>query len=156
MHQTSGKGRFQREWISPKNQCLTISVILDPDRSTHDIRCALTQIAALAIRTTFKEFSIDATLKWPNDVLINNKKAAGILAESISGTIILGMGLNVNMPKDSFKDVDFIFPATSMQAETEETYDIEKIRTRLLIDLEQLLIIASLEGTGFIKMMVCL
>jgi BirA family biotin operon repressor/biotin-[acetyl-CoA-carboxylase] ligase len=94
--QTSGRGRFGRTWFSPPgNLYLSVLLRLDmpPARGTE-----LSFVTALAVADTVDALlpkQIKATLKWPNDVLVNDGKIAGILIEDIDGAQIIGIGVNV-------------------------------------------------------------
>ncbi|NJE07377.1 biotin--[acetyl-CoA-carboxylase] ligase [Thermococcus sp. M39] len=103
--QTRGKGRKLRAWSSPRGG-LWMSVILKPDVHPQHIT-KLVFISALAVVETLAEFGIKGKIKWPNDVLVNEKKICGILSEgkyleSRVEYVILGIGLNVNneLPKE--------------------------------------------------------
>ncbi len=99
-HQSSGRGQYQRRWTSAPAQNLTFSIILTPSRSTGI--CLLKQVAALAVVDTLRALDLaDVKIKWPNDVLVSNKKIAGILVETVfKGSnlirVVVGIGLNVN------------------------------------------------------------
>lgn len=117
--QTAGRGRLERHWISPKNAGLYFSVILRPqfDQSRWSI---LTLLAAVAVHEALtRVFDVKADIKWPNDVLVNDKKVCGILAETVETAggraIVLGIGINLKMNAfpGSLKDL-----ATSVEAET--------------------------------------
>ncbi|MBW2984200.1 biotin--[acetyl-CoA-carboxylase] ligase [Candidatus Woesearchaeota archaeon] len=94
--QTKGRGRFKRKWSSAKGG-LYMSIVLNPlDQPGY-----LTFIAVISLqRAIEKEFGLKTKLKWPNDVLYDDKKLCGILAESIffddSNKMVVGIGLNVN------------------------------------------------------------
>jgi BirA family biotin operon repressor/biotin-[acetyl-CoA-carboxylase] ligase len=106
--QTAGRGRNGRRWISPAGAGLYFSLVLRPEQPVR--RWALlTYAASVALARTLRELSdeglvphpLDLELKWPNDVLLNGKKAAGILLETtgMGGTIsavVVGVGINVN------------------------------------------------------------
>lgn len=101
--QTLGKGRLGREWISPKGGIWS-SLILRPNLEPIDAP-KLTQIAAAALTLTLKSYGFDAKIKWPNDILINNKKICGILTEMSCDMdsinyVIVGIGINVNLSKE--------------------------------------------------------
>lgn len=95
--QTMGRGRSGKVWKSPEGG-IWLSIILKPEISP--AKAPLTTLAtAVAVTRTLKHFDFDAEIKWPNDVLINNKKVCGILTESIAKfnnleSIIVGIGLN--------------------------------------------------------------
>lgn len=103
--QTLGKGRLGREWISPKGGIWS-SLILRPNLDPIEAP-KLTQIAAAALSLTLKAYGINAKIKWPNDLLIDNKKICGILTEMSCDMdsinyVIVGIGINVNL---SNKDI---------------------------------------------------
>lgn len=97
--QTAGRGRLERQWTSPKNAGLYFSVILRPQfaQSRWSI---LTLLAAVAVHDALTHvFDVRADIKWPNDVLVNDKKICGILAETAETpkgrAIVLGIGINL-------------------------------------------------------------
>jgi len=99
--QTKGRGRLGRSWTSPKYKGIYLSLILKPDILP---ACApvLTLMAAVSICEGIKQVSgIEPQIKWPNDILIHNKKLGGILTEleaelDAISFVIIGIGLNVN------------------------------------------------------------
>ena len=99
--QTKGKGRLGRIWFSPKFKGIYLSLILRPKFSPQRTPL-LTLLSAVSICEAIKEHcGIDSQIKWPNDILINNKKVAGILTELNAemdevNFVIIGIGLNVN------------------------------------------------------------
>jgi BirA family transcriptional regulator, biotin operon repressor / biotin---[acetyl-CoA-carboxylase] ligase len=117
--QTAGRGRLDRKWFTPKGSALAFSLILRPVDNTHLSRTV--GLAALSIADSCAKFGLSPQIKWPNDILLNGKKTAGILIETIwSGdqvtALVIGMGINIlNQsipPADQLK-----FPATSLEAE---------------------------------------
>ncbi|KEI11561.1 biotin--acetyl-CoA-carboxylase ligase [Clostridium novyi B str. ATCC 27606] len=119
--QTGGRGRLGRQWVSPKFKGIWMSVILRPNIEPMEAS-KITQIAAAAVCSVIKELGIDVYIKWPNDIVLNNKKICGILTE-MSGEInkinyiVLGIGINVNIDEEDLpeyiKDI-----ATSIKIET--------------------------------------
>jgi BirA family biotin operon repressor/biotin-[acetyl-CoA-carboxylase] ligase len=104
-YQTSGRGRLGRRWEAPPGSSLLVSLLLPPElASDHPQR--LTQAVALAAAEACERVAgVQPSLKWPNDLLVGERKLAGILAESLvtGGTvaaIVVGLGLNVNWPPD--------------------------------------------------------
>lgn len=99
--QTAGRGRLDRRWESPGGLGLYVSVLLRPPVPAHQAPL-LTLAAGVAVCEALGEaVGVTAGLKWPNDVLVNDRKVAGILAElSASGCVIrhvvVGIGINVN------------------------------------------------------------
>ena len=96
--QTRGRGRFDREWVSPPGQNLTFSVVLRPPlERMRTLNMAASVAIVDAVRATT---GMAATVKWPNDVRVNGKKVAGVLIEARAGEAdgyaVLGVGLNIN------------------------------------------------------------
>lgn len=113
--QTKGRGRYERKWVSNKGG-LYFSIILKP--KTIDIKNApnLTQAISIAICKTLEKYDIKPQIKWPNDILIKNKKAVGILSETIFDknklkAIVLGVGINIE--QKNINKIDK--PATSLK-----------------------------------------
>mgnify|MGYP001288733886 CR=1 FL=1 len=106
--QTAGKGRLNRTWMSPPNKNLYLSLILKEADVGYENLNSYVQIAALAIWKTLIDLGIaKALIKWPNDVLVDESKIAGILCESVMKkgkieALIIGIGLNINMTKEDF------------------------------------------------------
>jgi len=101
--QTKGKGRLGRSWNSPKAKGIYMSVILRPKLMPADLT-QLTLLSAVAVCETVRKFcNLPAKIKWPNDILINDKKIAGILTELSAEMdrvrfLVIGIGINVNTP----------------------------------------------------------
>ena len=120
--QTKGRGRLKREWMSCANRGIYLSILL---RDLLPIRIApqTSYIGSLAlVKTLREEFGIAASIKWPNDVLINGRKVAGILTETQSDQdftrfTVVGIGINVNHSRQEMAG-PFRYPATSIAIET--------------------------------------
>lgn len=129
MSQTAGYGRYKRRWLTHEKKGLAFSIILKqiPEMP-------VTMMAGLAVQSALSEFTLDAFLKWPNDVMLNGKKIAGILAEMPPGKngAILGVGLNVNTNGDELNLINLLQPATSMFIESQKTYDLCVVLSVLL------------------------
>jgi BirA family biotin operon repressor/biotin-[acetyl-CoA-carboxylase] ligase len=98
-HQTAGRGRLGRTWEAPPGSALLVSVLLRPHLAPTEL-FHLTWAAGLAAVDAVATFGVEARLKWPNDVLVEDRKLAGILAESTVtgseiGAVVVGMGLNL-------------------------------------------------------------
>lgn len=137
--QLAGRGRMGRKWIVPRGTSLQFSILLCPPLAPqHATR--LMSMAALAIaRTLEREFALQSTLKWPNDVLLDGKKVCGILTESnIVGerlaSVILGIGLNVNY---TMRDHPELVPfATTLQDALGQEIDRSNLERALLAQLD--------------------
>ena len=109
--QTAGKGRLGRSFYSPANTGIYMSIILRPNLTTMDSVLITTSSSVVICDAIYKITGIESQIKWINDIYLNNKKIAGILTEAStnfeSGTIdylILGIGINFNIPKDNFPE----------------------------------------------------
>ena len=131
-HQTAGKGRRGKEWFCPKHKGLMITVILKPGIPQEKVHFIMA-ISAIAIVEAIKHLlHIQCAVKWPNDIMVNNKKVAGILIEVHGSykhipTFSVGIGINVNTKKKELPE-NTIVPPTSLAIETGETIN----RTTLL------------------------
>jgi len=116
--QSSGKGRVGRRWESPSGVNLYASILLRPAILPFDAP-KLTFLSAVAVcRAILSVTGLRATVKWPNDVLLNGRKVAGLLNEMSAETdrvnyVVLGIGVNLNMRNDQFPE-DLRYPATSL------------------------------------------
>ena len=130
-HQTKARGRLGRDWISQQNQNITFSILVYPDSEMIN---QLTIASSVIIARFLESIDLVPQIKWPNDVLVNNKKIAGILVESlfqenIPTSAIIGIGLNVNFfPSTELPNGK---TATSISHELGHTID----RSIILIDL---------------------
>ena len=134
-HQNSGRGRFDRHWICDDSENIYMSIILKPENVTNYPFPNLTQYLSVVVCSVLeKEFLLKPSIKWPNDILVENAKISGILAESsmvnnkIEG-IVLGLGLNVNLRKETLDKIDQ--KATSIGVLTRQQYDVEKILRKI-------------------------
>lgn len=93
--QTAGRGRQSREWVSPPAG-VYLSVLLRPERVPAARLGSIAVVAGLALVHTARAAGVEATLKWPNDLLIGAGKAAGVLSEALAGGagVVVGIGLN--------------------------------------------------------------
>jgi BirA family biotin operon repressor/biotin-[acetyl-CoA-carboxylase] ligase len=118
--QTQGRGRLNRKWFTPKESALACSLILRPvARAPHLSRTV--GLAALSIAESCSKLGLAPRIKWPNDILLNGKKAAGILIETVwSGdnidSVVVGMGINIHSTSVPPENV-LQFPATSLEDE---------------------------------------
>lgn len=119
--QTQGRGRLGRKWFSPEGG-LWFSVILRPDIAPGETP-RITLLGAVSIAQAIREVTgLEAEIKWPNDILIKDRKVAGILTEANAivekiNFILLGIGINVNVDTSIFPE-DLLMPATSLSVES--------------------------------------
>ncbi|MEI8366565.1 MAG: biotin--[acetyl-CoA-carboxylase] ligase [Parachlamydiaceae bacterium] len=132
--QTAGRGRFNRKWESPAHENIYASFCFFIEKHRTDIG-NIPQVLALSAAEILKALGFSPELKWPNDVLLSKKKVAGILAETTPLSdqlcMIIGIGLNVNMPLETLQKIDR--PATSLANESGRPFDVEKVLDRLQI-----------------------
>jgi BirA family biotin operon repressor/biotin-[acetyl-CoA-carboxylase] ligase len=133
-NQYSGRGQRGNRWISEPGKNLTFSVLLKPDIRA-DQQFILTQVVALAVADYVKTKTTGIKIKWPNDILVSDKKICGILIESsLTGAVvqfvIAGAGINVN--QTVFQNPR----ATSLKVETNIEYNLNNELHELLGALE--------------------
>ncbi|MEM8727269.1 MAG: biotin--[acetyl-CoA-carboxylase] ligase [Chlamydiota bacterium] len=116
--QTAGRGRLNRNWVSPKEKNIYLTYFFTPAKKVIEIN-NIAQILALSITKLLTKLGLSPDIKWPNDVLVNGKKIAGILCETIdlqpNFGVVLGTGGNVNMSEETLDRIDR--PATSLVVE---------------------------------------
>lgn len=135
--QSAGRGRNKNQWHSPPSVNLYFSIVLRPDISCLN---RLPFVCGLAIANTLKQQGLLADLKWPNDILINNKKISGVLVQTaVEENALLfavaGFGLNINATEFPF---DLQSSATSMTLETGTMFSRESILAAILFEFETL------------------
>ena len=99
--QTNGRGQRGTKWSSAASENLLFTLVLQPDNLSVSEQCVLTEITSVALVEFLRKFGISAKVKWPNDILVNGEKIAGVLIEnqlkgSFVSSSIVGIGLNVN------------------------------------------------------------
>lgn len=103
-YQTAGRGRHGRTWSAPPRSQISMSVGVDTTGVAPDAWGWLPLLTGLAVAHTVRDLGVDAGLKWPNDVLVDTGKLAGILAEVAAPVIVVGLGLNVSLTADELPD----------------------------------------------------
>ncbi len=152
--QSAGRGRFGRKWEGESSSSLLFSVLLRPDFLSRDELFILTFSAAVAVSEAIADVTgIETELKWPNDVLIRNKKVCGILLESDFvgdrlNHVVLGIGLNVNQTRFTG---EIEGRATSLCMAAGRTFDREEVLSAVLFRLNR--IYESLRMRDFYRVM---
>ena len=142
-HQSAGRGRLDRVWVSPPRAGLTLSVLLRPELSAGRLPWVPLWGGVAVARALREQTGVDAVLKWPNDVLIRDRKVCGLLAEQpLPGLVVLGLGLNVSTRRDELP----VPTATSLLLEDATTTDRDTVLRALLRSLTAVLAEASPEG----------
>ena len=127
--QTAGRGRLERSWHSQRDAGIYFSIVLRPAFAT-SAWPLLTLMAALAVVEALrKSCSIQADIKWPNDVYINERKVCGILAETTETAAVIGIGINLT---NGSLPADLRRTATSIEDATNQNVEPERILTDLV------------------------
>lgn len=121
--QTNGRGRLNRKWVTQPGAALAFSLILRPSPAEAERLNRFPFLAALAVCLALEETAgLETSIKWPNDVLIQQRKAAGILVETgWSGDRLdcMVVGVGVNVTRDAVPEAEEVrFPATSVEDNT--------------------------------------
>ena len=138
-HQTAGRGRLDREWLSSPGNSVLVSILLHPDEAA---LLRLTMIACLAVARSIKKATgLKTAIKWPNDVLIAGKKVSGILCESdVHGKrieyAVVGIAINVNLDPATMPDISET--ATSLAKELGREVSRADVLAALLEEFEAL------------------
>jgi len=154
--QTAGRGRFDRKWVSDKPNNIYISFVLKPEFKTEKLHVLnnIPQYLCIKLCEVLETYSVNPVIKWPNDVLVCNKKIAGILAQtSIRGNIfrglVLGIGVNLNFFEEDMQNIDR--PAISLNLVIKKSVDrdafLENLLDRFFKDYDEFL----KTGFDFIK-----
>lgn len=108
--QTAGRGRLNRSWIDLGKNNVFMSIVLKPSETYQEVYSNITQYLSVVLCHALEDYGLKPQIKWPNDVLVNGKKIAGILSESvIQGTkfkgLVLGVGVNLNATDEGVKSI---------------------------------------------------
>jgi BirA family transcriptional regulator, biotin operon repressor / biotin---[acetyl-CoA-carboxylase] ligase len=129
--QTAGRGRADRTWQAPLRSGIAVSVLLRPS-APRETWSWLPLVAGLAVAGPVAALSgLELGLKWPNDVLVGDRKLAGLLAEVVDDAVVLGIGLNVSVREDELP----VPTATSLAVEGSQVVDREPVLRAVLRDL---------------------
>jgi BirA family biotin operon repressor/biotin-[acetyl-CoA-carboxylase] ligase len=129
-HQTGGRGRLGRTWQDVPGRSLLVSVLLRPPPGRRPAE--LTLVGGLAVA---RAIGPDARIKWPNDVLVEGRKVAGGLADLRDGSVILGIGVNVNQSEAELPP-DARTPAASLRTIRGSEQDVEALLAGVLRQLD--------------------
>lgn len=168
-HQTAGRGRLGRRWEAPAGSNLLVSVLLRPDLRVEELHLCTLSMALAARSACVEAAGVEAVLKWPNDLVVGERKLAGILAETTTGAgrseapgagsppraVVVGLGLNVGWPGPESDPgavavpEDLLDRATSLRRESGTRIEPSDLLGVVLGHLENRLDdLASAEGRG--------
>ena len=138
--QTKGRGRLGRTWASPPLRNLYLSIVLRPPLAVA-AAVQLTLVAGVAVAETIREWVPDVAIKWPNDVVVDGRKLAGILTEMEADDdrvrfVILGIGVNLNVAPEDFPE-ELRHKATALSAAAGRPIERTTFADRLLSHLDE-------------------
>ena len=137
-YQSAGRGRLDRKFDAEKSSALLFSFYFEPENEVKNLGY-LTLLVGASVTATLNEITNNDNFKckWPNDVLFNQKKVAGLLAEKTSSGVIVGVGINVSTSKEALPvtHATSIFLATDIQINRNEL--LAKILMNLQRDLQE-------------------
>jgi BirA family transcriptional regulator, biotin operon repressor / biotin---[acetyl-CoA-carboxylase] ligase len=126
--QTAGRGRLGRVWEAPAGAAVLVSVLLraPPGRALPQ----LALVAGVAVADAVERLTdLAPQIKWPNDVMLRRGKVAGILAEARDGTVVVGIGVNVNQTRDQLPE-----GAVSLRTATGRGWERDEVLEAVLAD----------------------
>lgn len=130
--QLAGRGRLGRVWTAPPRSGLMVSVLLRP-RPPVETQGWLPLLFGVAAATAVRRLAeVDVRLKWPNDLLIGERKLAGVLAERVEDAVVIGMGLNVSLRPDELP----VETATSLAVQQGACLDRDPLLRAVLREVE--------------------
>ena len=134
--QTEGRGRLGRIWLAPPATSILASIVLVPQIAPERLP-ELSLVAGDAVaRAIASETGVEPRVRFPNDVLIEGRKVAGILAEASDGRVVVGIGVNANQREDDLP-VSAETAPTSLLLATGSRVDRARLLATLLVELER-------------------
>jgi len=132
-NQTNGKGQRENKWFSSINKSLTFSIIINQNKKYEKLLSL--KVAIAIIEGIKKTINIYCDLKWPNDIMKNNKKIGGILIEQKKDKIVIGIGINVN---ENLNDINSIIKnkSTSLKIISNLSITLEMLLANILNEFE--------------------
>lgn len=140
--QTAGRGRRGRTWVSPFGSHIYLSRYFKSHEGLSEI-AALSLVIGIAISNAIERYTgVSTSLKWPNDVMVNNKKLAGVLVEAEGQSdgfchLVIGIGININMPLESADAITQ--PWTDLQMLSKKIIDRNEFIAVLLAELDKVI-----------------
>jgi BirA family biotin operon repressor/biotin-[acetyl-CoA-carboxylase] ligase len=133
--QTAGRGRLGRTWVAPPGTAIHCSTLLKPPAGRRAPELSL--VAGVAVADAIERTTgLAVQIKWPNDVMLRRTKVAGCLAEARDGTVVLGIGVNVNQTRDQLPPATGSAPGSLLLA-TGREWPRAPLLAMLLADLER-------------------
>jgi BirA family transcriptional regulator, biotin operon repressor / biotin---[acetyl-CoA-carboxylase] ligase len=138
--QTKGKGRLGRTWESPAGLNIYLSIVIQPELEPKNVTMLTIVTAVAGAAALRKTCNVPVSIKWPNDLVIADKKIGGILTEVRAdpdriNLAVIGIGINVNMTDKDFPE-EIRYSATSVKQETGTVFSRNEIIIQLLREFE--------------------
>jgi len=127
--QTAGQGRHGRRWHSEPNAGLYVSIVLRPDLAPDSLPVLTLALGLAAADAIAEAASLHCDLRWPNDLMLDGRKVAGILVQLLDSAAIAGIGINVN---HSAFPADIAAEATSLRIAAKRPHSREQLLVALL------------------------
>lgn len=148
--QSSGRGRHNRTWLSPKGKNLYFNILYPLESFAPREYPQLMQISAITIAQIFREIGIDASVKWPNDILCEKKKVCGMISEILTKNgnklLTLGIGIDVNADEDDLKSIDR--PVSSLKIFLRRSVNREVLLQTIINKLQRSVELAQAKGVA--------
>jgi len=156
--QLGGKGRLGRQWVSPKGKGIWMSIILKPQVDPMKV-AKITLLGAAAVNKALDNMNIKSKIKWPNDILIDDKKICGILTEmncelNMINYVVMGIGINVNLNENEIPE-DLKYKATSIKISEGKDINRKILLANILNEFEELYLSFKDKGTISKAMEIC-
>lgn len=150
--QTEGRGRLERKWFSNPGKDITASVVFQSPAPQASIHKLVLPAGIALVAVLREEYGIRAAVRWPNDVLVNGHKLAGILCSYLAGpnAVVCGIGINVNSDPN-IADTEFNTPATTMLRETGSDNSRDRLFGLWLLEFEKLWFMSLDENFRILK-----
>jgi len=142
-HQSEGRGRRDRRWVAPPGSSLLFSILLRPELAVSRLHLTAAAVGLSASAACLDVCGVEPDLKWPNDLLVNDRKLAGMLSESLVGgegpsaAVVVGTGINVNWPP--VLPADLAHLATALNREAGRDVDRSELLVAILENLDDYL-----------------
>ena len=121
-HQTAGRGRLDRRWDAPPGSNLLMSVLFRAE--AHGAQPLVRRLSVAAVRAVVATTGLEPRLKWPNDLLLDGRKLAGVLAQgSPSAGVVVGMGLNVGWAPEGAASLDAALEPLELASQVLSQFD---------------------------------
>jgi BirA family biotin operon repressor/biotin-[acetyl-CoA-carboxylase] ligase len=146
--QTAGRGRRGAPWTAPAGTSILASLLLRPAKPLPASHLAI--LTGVGVAGGLRALEISAQIKWPNDLILRNRKVAGILVETVGDAVVVGFGINCAIPDEAFPE-ELRARAGSLHALTER----EIVREEILVSVVEKLrdAMARVEAGGIIKVL---